>query len=270
MNVGAVSLGWSGTSLPDVFKQLSAIGGACVEINGNAQSHHDVDLHDPNAPERVLAWASDTGLAVRSLSGYCDFAQTDTGVLAEEVERLLTYCRVAARLNISIVRAFVGDVKPGITLADVRGNIIAAFKEATQEAQTLGITLGIENHGRLINDGPVLAALVDEVGADNLGFTLDTGNFAWAGHDLVQVRTDFEAVLPRVVNVHVKDGNWVGEGFVFVPAGEGELPLSWLLEALAARDYDGPVYSEYEGSGDIVEGTRRSIDFLKQAIVSLT
>ncbi len=270
MNVGAVSLGWSGTSLPDVFKQLSAIGGECVEINGNAQRHHDTDLHDPTAPKRVLNWASGAGLAVRSLSGYCDFAQTDAGVLAEEVEQLLTYCRVAARLDVPIVRAFVGDVKPDITLSDVRDNIVAAFKEATQEAQTLGITLGIENHGRLINDGPALAALVDEVGADNLGFTLDTGNFAWAGHDLTQVRADFEAVLPRVVNVHVKDGRWVGEGFVFVPAGEGEMPLSWLLEALAARGYDGPVYSEYEGSGDIVEGTRRSIEFLKKEMASLT
>ena len=270
MNVGAVSLGWSGTPLPAALEQLVAIGGECVEINGNAERHHGIDLHDPEAPQQVLTWADETGLAVRSLSGYCDFAQTETGPLSDEVARLLGYCRVASRMQVPVVRAFVGDVRPGIALADVRANMVAAFKEATQEAAALDITLGIENHGHLINDGPALAELVDEVGADNLGFTLDTGNFAWAGHNLAQVRTDFEAVLPRVVNVHIKDGRWVDGGFVFVPAGEGELPLQELLEGLAARDYEGPVYSEYEGGGDVVEGTRRSIAFLKQEIASLS
>jgi sugar phosphate isomerase/epimerase len=269
MDVGAVSLGWSGTPLSEVFEQIAAIGGECVEVNGNAQRHHDVDLQAPTAPRQVLTWADDAGVAVRSLSGYCDFAQTDTEALAEEVTRLLRYCRAASRMNVPVVRAFVGDVKPGITLPDVRDNIVAAFKDASQEAKLMDITLGIENHGHLINDGPALAALVDEVGADNLGFTVDTGNFAWAGHDLDEVRADFAAVLPRIVNVHVKDGKWIGEGFVFVPAGEGELPLRWLLEALAARSYAGPVYSEYEGSGNVVEGTRRSIDYLKGEIASL-
>jgi sugar phosphate isomerase/epimerase len=270
MNVGAVSLGWSGTPLPQVFKQLSAIGGQCVEINGNTQRHHNVDLQAPQMPQQVLTWADEAGLAIRSLSGYCDFAQPDAGTLTGEVRRLLTYCRAASQINVSVVRAFVGDVKPGITFSAVRDNIIAAFKEATQEAQAMGITLGIENHGHLVNDGPALAALVDEVGADNLGFTIDTGNFAWAGHNASQVRDDFAAVLPRVVNVHIKDGHWVGEGFVFVPAGEGELPLQWLLEALAAQGYDGPIYSEYEGSGNIVEGTRQSIGFLKNVLVALS
>jgi sugar phosphate isomerase/epimerase len=269
MDVGAVSLGWSGTPLPEVFEQLAAIGGECIEINGNTGRHHDVDLHGPTTPQKIETWAVGAGLTVGSLSGYCDFAQTDAGILTDEVARLLSYCRAASLMDISVVRAFVGDVKPGVTLSDVRENIIAAFKEASQEAQLLGITLGIENHGHLINDGPALAALVDEVGADNLGFTIDTGNFAWAGHDLPQVRADFEAVLPRVVNVHVKDGKWLDEGFVFVPAGEGALPLRWLLESLAAQHYEGPVYSEYEGSGDIVEGTRRSIDYLKREIASL-
>lgn len=268
MKVGAVSLGWSGTALPVVFEQLAAMGGECVEINGNAQRHHGVVLDETTIP-RVQRWAADAGLTVGSISGYCDFAQHDAALLDAEVERLMTSCRVAAAMSVPVVRAFVGDVKPGVALPVVRDNIVTAFRRACEQAAALGVTLGIENHGRLINDGPALAALVADVGAPNLGFTIDTGNFAWAGHDAAQVRADFEALLPRIVNVHIKDGVWRDGGFPFVPAGEGELPLVWLLESLTARGYDGTVYSEFEGGGDFVEGTRRSVAYLKRVVADV-
>jgi sugar phosphate isomerase/epimerase len=249
------------------------MGGECIEINGNTERHHGIALNRDTIPQ-VLTWAGAAGLAIRSLSGYCDFAQTDSGALQAEIEQLMTTCRVAAEMGVPVVRAFTGDVKPGIDLATVRPNIIAGFRQACEQAQTLGVTLGIENHGRLINDGPALVALVQEVaavrgaGADShpLGFTLDTGNFAWAGHDAAQVEADFAAVLPYVVSLHIKDGVWTGDGFAFVPAGEGDLPLEALLRDLADSGYTGPVYSEYEGTGDFHEGTRKSVAYLKQIL----
>jgi sugar phosphate isomerase/epimerase len=265
ITVGAVSLGWSGSSLPEVFAQVAAMGGACVEINGNTERHHGIKL-TAETISQVKDWAGAAGLVIPSLSGYCDFAQTDADALQVEIERLLVTVRAASKMWVPIVRAFTGDVKPGITLADVRDNIIAAFRAACDEAAALNVTLGIENHGRLINDGPALAALVDDIGADNLGFTIDTGNFAWAGHGPDQVRDDFAAVLPRVVNVHIKDGIWADDGFKFVPAGEGELPLVWLIEALEAQGYEGSICSEFEGEGDFVGGTAASIVFLKETL----
>lgn len=265
IQIGAVSLGWSGTPLPEVFEELAAMGGRCIEINGNADRHHGLAL-DTETASQILGWARETGVVIGSISGYCDFAQTDTTALETEVARLMVSCRAAAAMGVPIVRAFTGDIKPNIALEQVRPNIIAAFREATEEAAALGITLGIENHGRLINDGPALAALVEEVGADNLGFTLDTGNFAWAGHDRDQVQADFAAVLPRVVNVHIKDGVWTTEGFQFVPAGEGELPLDWLVTELVQRGFDGKIYSEFEGAGDFREGTRKSIAYLQTTL----
>jgi len=268
MKVGAVSLGWSGVPLPRVFEQIAEMGGECVEINGNTERHHGITLDRMTIPQ-VQRWAADAGLMIGSLSGYCDFALADADALDAEVERLLVTCRAAAELDAPVVRAFSGDVKPGVTLEAVRPNIVAAFRKATRAAAVLGVTLGIENHGRLINDGPALAALVEEVGAPNLGFTIDTGNFAWAGRDAAQVRADFAAVLPRIVNVHIKDGVWTDEGFIFVPAGEGKLPLAWLLQQLAERGYHGMVYSEFEGAGDFVEGTRRSMAYLKRVVSTI-
>jgi len=147
--------------------------------------------------------------------------------------------------------------------------LVGGMQEAARQAETLGVTLAIENHGRLLNDGPALARLIHEVGAANVGVTLDTGNFAWAGHGPSQVRADFEAVLPHIVSLHVKDGVWreatagAPPSFEFVPAGSGQLPLAEWLKTLAARGYQGAVCSEYEGSGDFRDGTAASIAYLK-------
>ena len=265
VKVGAVSLGFSGTPLPQVFEELAAMGATCVEINGNSERHHGIILDATTIPQ-VRRWAKQSGLEIGSLSGYCDFAMTDEAALEAEIARLMATCQAASEMQVPVVRAFAGDVKPDLTLDMVRRPMIAAFRKASAMAGVLGVTLGIENHGRLINDGPALAAMVDEVGADNLGFTLDTGNFAWAGHNEAQVRTDFEAVLPRAVSVHIKDGVWTESGFDFVPAGTGELPLEWLIGALLARGYQGAICSEYEGGGSAREGTRRSIAYLKDAV----
>jgi sugar phosphate isomerase/epimerase len=268
IHVGAVSLGWSGTPLPEVFQEIAALGGTAVEVNGNAAQHHGIPLNDTTLPQ-IQAWAEETNLTILSISGYCDFAQTDKAAIKAEIERLFASVRAAAKLRAPVVRTFVGDVKPGLTLAYVRPYIVDALREAAARAGTLGVALGIENHGRLINDGPALVKLVEAVNAPNLGFTLDTGNFAWAGHDPDQVRADIEAVLPYTINVHIKDGVWTNEGFTFVPAGEGDLPLAWLLKTLITNGYDGPIYSEYEGSGDIREGTRQSIAYLRRVVADV-
>lgn len=264
IRVGAVSLGWSGTALPEVFTQLAALGGECIELNGEAEKHHGVPLTKQTVAQ-VRAWAQAAGITIGSLSGYCDLVQTTEDAVEQQLERLLATCRAASRLEVPVVRAFVGEPKAGLSFSDVRPQIVAAFRRAASVCEELGVTLAVENHGRLVNDGPLLAALVRDVGAPNLGLTLDTGNFSWAGHDRAQTETGIQAALPHAVNVHVKDGVWREGRFDFVPAGDGDLDLQGLLRQLRAGGYDGMVCSEYEGAGEFLAGTERSIAFLRRA-----
>lgn len=267
MKIGAVSLGWAGKPLPEVMEDVAAMGGECIEINSRAGLHAGLTLGSENAGQ-VRGWAQATGLRISAVSGYNDFAQTDRAALDREVERLLVACRMANALDVGVVRAFSGDVKPGLTLDAAWPWFVAGFQEAARRAEPLGVTLAIENHGRLLNDGPALARLLKEVGAANVGITLDTGNFAWAGHDLAGVKADFDAVASHVVSLHVKDGVWQTGGatpaFLFVPAGEGQLPVAEWLAALAGRGFTGAVCSEYEGGGDFRAGTAASITYLRR------
>ncbi len=262
IRVGAVSHGWSGTSLPDVFEQLAAMGGECIEINGNAEKHHGLPLTARTAPQ-VRGWAKAAGLVIGSLSGYNDFAQETAEAVDLQLAGLLETCRAAAELEAPIVRAFVGEPKAGLDLGSVRPRVIEAFQRAADVCETLGVRLAIENHGRLVNDGRLLSALVEDIGASNVALTLDTGNFAWAGHDPAETATDIEAALRHTINVHIKDGVWQEGAFRFVPAGDGALDLRGLMTQLAGGGYRGMVYSEYEGDGEFLEGTRRSIKLLR-------
>lgn len=261
ITIGAVSLGWSGVPLARVFADIHEMGGESVELNSQPGLHGVVI--DAEAARQVRGMAASAGIALRALSGYNDFAQTDRASLDREVERLLDVCRTASQLDIAIVRAFAGEPKPGRTSAELHDRIVEGFRRVAGPARAAGVTLAIENHGHLLNDGAALAALVREVNEDNVRLTLDTGNFSWGGHDGAQTQADLDAALPYTVNVQVKDGVWRAGAFEFVPAGEGQLPLAALITRLAARGYDGPISSEYEGAGDFREGTRRSIAFLK-------
>lgn len=269
MKIGAVSLGWAGRPLPQAMEDIAAFGGHCIEINGRPGVHPGL-VWDAAGAAQVRGWAAAAGLEITAVSGYCDFAQPEPAARAREVERLMAACRAAHELGVRVVRAFAGDARPGLTLDAAWPWLVAGLQEAGRQAEPLGVVLAVENHGRLLNDGPALARLVRQVGADNVRITLDTGNFAWAGHTADQVQADFEAVLPYIVNVHVKDGIWRPEAaaapaaFEFVPAGRGQLPLARWLSALAATGYAAGVCSEYEGPGDFREGTRASMAYLLQ------
>lgn len=263
--VGATSLGWGNIPLSDIFEQLARIGGETVEINGAPGRHAGLVLDEAGAP-LVCGWAQQSGLSISGISGYCDFAQDERAALEAEIERLLASCRVAAALGAPIVRAFVGDAKPGRTYAQFQEHILWAFEQVAKRVEPLPVLVAVENHGRLANDGPLLAELVNRIGAANIRLTLDTGNFAWAGHDAAIVQADFDAVAPYVRNAHIKDGVWVNGGFDFVPAGSGDLPLAQWLAHLVESGYQGPLISEFEGKGDFIQGTSQSIAYLKAAL----
>lgn len=232
-----------------------------MELNSRPGLHDGLVL-DARTIASVRAWVDDSGIAVRSVGGYSDFVQVDDDALAAELMRLRGACELASALEVGIVRAFVGEPKAGLGLAEARSRAVGAFGQASVFAAELGVTLAIENHGRLMNDGRALASLVEEIDSPHVKLTLDSGNFCWAGHDLDQAREDFEAVLPHTVCVHIKDGVWTDEGFEFVAAGRGSLPIARLIDDLRTGSYEGPIYSEYEGSGDFLGGTRESVSFL--------
>ncbi len=263
MKIGVTSLGMKGTPLPQVLQKMKRFGAECTELNGRPGCHPDVTWESEDDFERVSKLLADAGIVATSLGGYCDFAQFDDNALEEQVAGFVTYCRRAARLGIPIVRAFAGDVKEGYSLADFERRIIEAFSQVVKRIAGLNIKVGIENHGRLANDGFFLRRVIETVASPKLGMTIDTGNFYWAGHSPDKVETFFKLLAPYTFNVHIKDVTYRDGEVVFVPAGRGIVNLPRLFTLLEGVGYEGAVVSEYEGEDPYEEGTLESVAYLR-------
>lgn len=262
MKIGFVSLWMADRPLEEVLELARLAGAEAMEINGRSTVHQGL-WSEPVDYADIKARFEAGGVFPTSLGGYCDFTQlTDEG-LSEQVEQFVGYCQVARRMGIPIVRAFAGDVIEGHTLDELYPRLVAGFKAVTDRVKDWGLKIGIENHGRLINNGDQLCRLIGDVGSPILGMTIDTGNFVWAGHSIDETQRFFQKLIPLTVSVHVKDVVFSNGEVVFVPAGRGVLDLATLMRSLAAAGYDGPVVSEYEGEADFRVSTIESVAYLR-------
>ena len=262
MRIGFVTLGMGASPLDEVLKTAAAAGCEAMELNGRATVHQNLwaqPINYAGLKARIAA----SGVVPTSLGGYSNFAQTTDEALAAQVGQLVGYCQVARGMGIPIVRAFAGDVLEGHTLDQLYPRIVAGFKAVASRVAGWGIVIGIENHGRLINNGDHLSGLLQDVGSPLVRMTIDTGNFCWAGHSIETAHRFFEKLAPVTVNVHIKDGRFINGEWTLFPAGRGDLDLAGLFKALLANGYQGPILSEYEGKADFVAATTESVAYLR-------
>jgi hydroxypyruvate isomerase len=282
VKIGVVCLSLSCMDFIDVLDFVQDVGGEAIELCTVKGAHNGtLNLSDENRLS-ILRTVESFGLSIASVAGYNDFTSHVTDELQREVERLEYYCKLAADLSVNIVRAMGGDPKPGLSKSQMVRNIIQGFKIAVEMADQYGVTLALENHGTVTNNGSTLMKIIDEVASDNLGLTLDTGNFCWAGFSLEESYEYFNQLVPYVVNVHLKDVvSDVGNKAKFVPLGQGKMDLRRIVTLLADHGYQGALLCEYEGMGDPKEllqsgvfrqekyvqelkaGTKQSLAYLK-------
>jgi len=263
IKIGVTSLGMAGTPLPQAIDKMGQFGAECTELNGRPGCHPDVTWAQEADFSTAQALLAGAGIVATSMGGYCDFAQFDDAALEAQIAGFQSYCARAAKLGIPIVRAFAGDVKEGRALADFEQRIIEAFAEVMKRIEGLDVVVGIENHGKLANDGMFLRKLIETVASPKLGMTIDTGNFYWAGHAPETVDRFIQLLVPYTFNVHIKGVAYRDGEVVFVPAGRGMVDLPRLFMLLAGCGYDGAVVSEYEGEGPYDLGTLESVAYLR-------
>jgi sugar phosphate isomerase/epimerase len=262
MKIGLVTLGLAAQPLDRVLAAARLAGCEAMELNGR-ETVHDNLWAPPIDYASVQREIDASGVAATSLGGYCNLATVSDEALAEEVRLFLGYCDLARRMQIPVVRAFPGDVVEGHSVDALYPRIVEGFRTVAAEIDGWGVQIGIENHGRLLNDGDLLAALVRDVGSPLVGITLDTGNFCWAGHSVDAAHRFFDLLAPLTVNVHVKDGLFVKGQWTLQPAGRGDIDLPGVFGALKACGYDGPVLSEYEGEEPFLPSTTESVAYLR-------
>lgn len=132
-------------------------------------------------------------------------------------------------------------VLPGMPFDDPRSSLELAAGELQRRAKLAGeagVALSIEPHYESIVDTPDRTLqLLDR--APDISLALDYSHFVYQGI----VQSDIDVLIPHARHVHLRQA---APGSMQLPAREGTIDFSLLLERLDAAGYDGYLCLEYQ------------------------
>lgn len=199
-----------------------------------------------------------------------DFSLADANAQAAMLEETLEQMRLAAKLDCTHVRLFAGFTPYTEMTEAIWDRMLAAFETAAGVASSVGLSIAIETHGKidLVDNSAVhthtvtthrdgLKRLLDNL-PPTVGFNYDPGNIKAA--DPRDKRYALDLLNNRITYCHLKD--WVprGPGYVADAPGADDLDYGPLLSEMA---FDGVYLIEYEPTHDVVDGIKRSLDYLE-------
>lgn len=256
--------------MPGFIHEAKRLGADGVELLDVFYRDKDLDSERKLADQALL----ETGLAVGVFSVAQNFAKLTEPEREAELEKIKFGVDEAVHFSAKTVRVFAGDVAPGITFDQARDWIIDGLSLAADYAQSKGIRLALENHGKLAGKSDQVRGIIADVrnrcGHNALGANPDTGNFMLVGqkgHDAVLDVADLAYM------VHFKDfkkapadyAEWAyedlsGQKFLGTVIGEGEVDLRACLVGLQKAGFTGWVNLEYEGVEDPMTGVPKSME----------
>jgi sugar phosphate isomerase/epimerase len=189
---------------------------------------------------------------------HLSFTDPDPGVRRAAVERACAHVPFAAQAGAQIVIGLLrGVVQPGVTHAQAVDWLVQALRHSAAAAAPEGVRLCLEPLNRyetgLIHDVADGLALIERVGADNLGLLLDTFHMNIEEPDLAGA---IRAASQRLFHFHVADSNRRYPG-------AGHVDFGHLLAVLAKVGYTGYVSGEFMPLPDADTAAEQAIAHLR-------
>jgi len=257
----------------DCWKAFRAAGAETMELT----VPDDLSLTSLVHPTKKYTLASKAGLdelaadaksAGCRISAFCLSNKFDQRP-EFEVEWVAKAAQAAKALGVKAIRIDVVPRKPaGPEFLD---SSVKILKKVLAAMASTGVSLGVENHGRITNDPDFLDRLFAGVGSPLLGLTLDTGNFYWFGHPISKVYALFEKFAPRVVHTHAKSIRYPADqrdqqrkmGWEYAkyncPVYEGDIDFRRVAEILKKAGYSNDLCIENESLGKFPEAERANV-----------
>jgi sugar phosphate isomerase/epimerase len=224
----------------------------------------------------VEAALKETGLKVGVYSVSNNFAKTDSSERAKELDKIKVGVDMANHFGAKTVRVFAGDIAPGMSFEDGFNWIVEGLSLASEYAYANGVTLALENHGKLAGRSDQVEKILRAVANPSMKANPDTGNFLLvheASHEAV------EKLATRAGMCHFKDFRAMPdnfEGFAYqsvdgvkyagTAVGEGEVDLPDCVRSLREAGFDGWLNIEYEAAEDPMTGVARSVGYTKKLL----
>ena len=219
----------------------------------------DAERELPQVKRRIAEAGLD--VAVYSISN--NFIQPEAKARARELADLKRGVDIARELGVALLRVFSGSAREGVSQDEGEAWILEGLSAGAAYAESQGVTLALENHGRFAGRSDQVHAIIERVGSPALRVNFDSGNFVPVGQDPVAAARE---LADWVVLVHLKDIRFAGAdeaGHVFEGAdgrmltgsiiGAGLVDLAGLR---AVMDGAGLVVARVRGGGGAAANRR--------------
>jgi sugar phosphate isomerase/epimerase len=168
------------------------------------------------------------------------FTSPETAVRRQAVERIMSHLPLAARFGALVIIGLIRGVTPtGQSQAQSMQWLIECLQECAAAAAQQGVRLALEPVNRyetdLVHSADEGLALLERVGADNMGLLLDTFHM---NIEEASIEDSIRRCGSRLYHFHVADSNrWY--------PGAGHLNFRAILRTLAEIGYAGWVSGEF-------------------------
>jgi sugar phosphate isomerase/epimerase len=235
------TLACPGWSVNTVITKALEFGYEGIEWRGGPQGHVQPTMtsREKAALRKIY---SDAGLTALAVTAYTSFVSELAEERQSNVDELRRYADLAAEIDATYVRAFLGEL-PDDTKIDssMYENITDCLNAASEYAASVGVKISVEPHDNFTRSS-VIVPLFDQ-SHPNLRVIWDIGNTFAVGEDPVE---GFELLKDRLAYVQVKDGKRQGSTWQLCSLGQGHVPLARAFELLLDYGYEGAFSVEWE------------------------
>ncbi len=265
--LGFIHYNWPGFSFDEFLRFAAENGAGWVELQ--LTDVCEDDIFDAARAAEVRRQVESHGLKVSALAARNDFLQSDPEAAAFQVDRMQRVAQLAQILcDDPILRSEGGQPKDSVPQELWGDALYECFSRCTGFADEMGVTLAIDNHGIVTNDGDLLIDLLKRINHPRIGSNLDTMNFRWADNSIEECNRFYSELAPFVKHTHLKDGTGSFKEYRGAALGEGEIDLRHALNCLKAAGYNGVYLAEYEGperEGGI--GYQKCLEWMKTHVL---
>lgn len=230
----------------------------------------ELDLNDCEDVGALKVMLQENGLKVSNICCFFSFAEQ------KEEERIDRLIRTAVELETARVMPVPGFYPEGMDLQEAGKAITEGLSVLCRKAFAAGLQVSLEDFDN--EKSPICTVEGMKYFADRiegLGYTFDTGNFAYMGEDVSRA---FEVLKDKIIHVHCKDRSLIpdeGHSPLITPDGRylyacsfgaGFLPTRQIVRSLKGISYKGWYTVEHFGTDDYLEAMKRSAAFLTQEL----
>jgi len=226
-----------------IIAKASEFGYDGIEWRGGSQGHVQPTM---TAVQKAVLrkMSADVGLIAVAVTAYTSFVSYLASERKSNIDELRRYADLAAELDASYVRTFLGELPEGIKLdSSIYENISDCLNSASEYAEAVGVKIAVEPHDDFVRSSTVVPIFDQNRSHPNLNVIWDIGNAFAAGEDPAQ---GFDLLKDHLAYVQVKDGKGRAPNWQLCSLGAGDIPLGQAFDLLMANDYKGAFSVEWE------------------------